>query len=47
MANRAPATACGLSLPVTLLPPFEVVRGWGWGSMLVRLEAASELAGRR
>jgi hypothetical protein len=45
MANRAPATACGLSLPVTLDPLLEAVRGWG--SMLARLEAASELAGRR
>jgi len=48
MANRAPATAWGLSRPVTPPAPFAGRGwGWGWGSMLVRLEAASELAGRR
>jgi hypothetical protein len=40
IANRAPATACGLSRPVTAL------FGFGCGSMLVRRdEDASELAG--
>lgn len=47
MANRAPATACGLSRPVTLVPFAVVAVVRGWGSMLVRLEAASELAGLR
>lgn len=40
MANLAPATACGLSLPVNPLFDF------GWGSRLIRREAASELDGR-
>ena len=44
IAKRAPATACGLSRPVTPPPP-PTVRGWG--SKLVRREVASELAGRR
>jgi hypothetical protein len=40
MANLAPATAWGLSLPVTLVLAF------GCGKRLVRRFAASELAGR-
>lgn len=54
IANLAPATACGLSLPVTLPPlPLLAAAGpttptdLGCGSILLLREAASELAGLR